>query len=70
MESRLSKGHLLGLFCAVVWSATFISTKVLLEYLSPIQLLFSRFLLGYIALGVYILTVHKNTDTKLRPCSL
>lgn len=50
MESRLSKGHLLGLFCAVVWGATFISTKVLLEYLSPLQILFSRFLLGYIAL--------------------
>lgn len=34
----------------VVWGATFISTKVLLEYLSPLQILFSRFLLGYIAL--------------------
>lgn len=42
--------HFLGLFCAVVWGATFISTKVLLEYLSPLQILFSRFLLGYIAL--------------------
>lgn len=40
----------MGLFCAVVWGATFISTKVLLEYLSPLQILFSRFLLGYIAL--------------------
>ena len=50
MEFRLSKGHFLGLFCAVVWGATFISTKVLLEYLSPLQILFSRFLLGYIAL--------------------
>ena len=38
------------MFCAVVWGATFISTKVLLEYLSPLQILFSRFLLGYIAL--------------------
>mgnify|MGYP005951936289 CR=1 FL=1 len=50
MEFRLSKGHFLRLFCAVVWGATFISTKVLLEYLSPLQILFSRFLLGYIAL--------------------
>lgn len=50
MEFRLSKRHFLGLFCAVVWGATFISTKVLLEYLSPLQILFSRFLLGYIAL--------------------
>ena len=50
MEFRLSKGHFLGLFYAVVWGATFISTKVLLEYLSPLQILFSRFLLGYIAL--------------------
>ena len=50
MEFRLSKGHFLGLFCAVVWGATFISTKVLMEYLSPLQILFSRFLLGYIAL--------------------
>ncbi len=41
MEFRLSKGHFLGLFCAVVWGATFISTKVLLEYLASSNPLFS-----------------------------
>ena len=38
------------LFCIVVWGVTFVSTKVLLEYLTPAQILFTRFLLGYMAL--------------------
>ncbi len=64
MEFRLSKGHFLGLFCAVVWGATFISTKVLLEYLSPLQILFSRFLLGYIAL--WCLYPHRSPNRNSR----
>ena len=48
MKSRFSSGQVLALLCAVIWGETFISTKVL--YLSPLQILFSRFLLGYFAL--------------------
>ena len=44
--------------------ATFISTKVLLEYLSPLQILFSRFLLGYIAL--WCLYPHRSPNRNSR----
>lgn len=50
MKRRFSSGQVLALLCTVIWGETFISTKVLLEYLSPLQILFSRFLLGYLAL--------------------
>ena len=46
MKNGFSSGQVLALLCAVVWGGTFISTKVLLDYLSPLQILFSRFLLG------------------------
>lgn len=50
MRNGFSSGQVLALLCAVIWGETFISTKVLLDYLSPLQILFSRFLLGYFAL--------------------
>lgn len=43
-------GHAAALFSILVWGGTFISTKVLLEGLSPVEILFCRFLLGWIAL--------------------
>ena len=42
--------HLAALCCAVIWGATFISTKVLLTLFSPVEILFTRFLLGMLAL--------------------
>ena len=42
--------HLAALTCAVIWGATFISTKVLLTVFSPVEILFTRFLLGMTAL--------------------
>lgn len=43
-------GHLAALFCAFVWGTTFISTKVLLREFAPVDILFYRFLLGYLML--------------------
>lgn len=44
------KGHLAALFCAFVWGTTFISTKVLLQELGPLEILVIRFVIGYGAL--------------------
>lgn len=41
------KGHLAALFCAFVWGTTFISTKVLLQELGPLEILVIRFVIGY-----------------------
>ncbi|MGM9570898.1 MAG: DMT family transporter [bacterium] len=46
-------GHLLALFTIFVWGTTFISTKMLLHYLTPIEILFFRFSLAFIALCIF-----------------
>lgn len=43
-------GHMAAVFTILLWGTTFISTKVLLAELAPIEILFYRFLLGYFAL--------------------
>ena len=45
-------GHGAAIFSIVVWGTTFISTKVLLRSFSPVEILFLRFLIGYLALWV------------------
>lgn len=43
-------GHLAALVTVLIWGTTFISTKVLLAAFAPVQLLFLRFVLGWLAL--------------------
>lgn len=43
-------GHLLCIASVLIWGTTFISTKVLLQGFSPVEILFFRFLLGLAAL--------------------
>ena len=40
----------MALITIVIWGTTFISTKILLEDFTPVEILFSRFLLGVLAL--------------------
>lgn len=42
--------HISALFTMFVWGLTFVCTKVLLEYLSPIDILIARTVLGFLAL--------------------
>lgn len=46
----MMKGHYAALLTITIWGTTFVSTKVLLNEFLPIEILFSRFLVGYIAL--------------------
>ena len=50
MEHRQATGHLLAMLTILIWGTTFISTKVLLQSFSPVEILFTRFLLGLAAL--------------------
>lgn len=43
-------GHFAALFTIIIWGTTFISTKVLLADFKPIEILFYRFIMGYVAL--------------------
>lgn len=49
MNERI-KGHMLACMTILIWGTTFISTKVLLRDFTPLQILFTRFMIGYLAL--------------------
>jgi len=44
------QGHFFAIFTILIWALTFISTKILLDYLSPVQILFFRFVIGFLCL--------------------
>ena len=46
------RGHLLALLTVAIWGTTFISTKILLESFTPVEILFIRFSIGFIALSI------------------
>ena len=52
MDNSQRLGQAAALVTILIWGTTFISTKVLLTYLSPIEILFLRFAIGYLALGL------------------
>lgn len=54
-DSQL-RAHLIAIFTIVVWSVTFVCTKVLLQDFSPVQILFTRFAIGF--LGLCLLRPH------------
>ena len=43
-----SIGHIAAFFTIIIWGTTFIATKVLLRVLTPVEILFYRFFLGYL----------------------
>ena len=50
MTNRQTTGHLLAAFTIMIWGTTFVSTKVLLNDFTPIEILVFRFIMGFIAL--------------------
>ena len=50
MESKKSMGHLAALLTILIWGTTFISTKILLVDFEPVEILFFRFIMGYLVL--------------------
>ncbi|MDE6232719.1 MAG: DMT family transporter [Lachnospiraceae bacterium] len=52
MDKKTTTGHIASLITIVIWGTTFISTKILLGDFKPMEILFFRFLLGFLALVV------------------
>lgn len=46
------KGHALALLCSFIWATSFIASKTLLQSFSPVQLMFTRFTVAYIAIWI------------------
>ena len=61
MEKQLEyKAHFAAIFTIFVWGLTFVSTKVLLQDFSPLEILICRFTLGFLFL---CLLNHKRLKT-------
>lgn len=50
IESKNTEGHLAALLTIIIWGTTFISTKVLLVDFEPVEILFFRFIMGFVIL--------------------
>ena len=50
--STTLKGHLQALVTIAIWSSTFIISKLLLGQMTPLQILFSRFLIAIVFLSI------------------
>ncbi len=58
------KGHLLALFTIIVWANTYICTKVLLSYFTPVEILFIRFAIGLTVLFIGYPKLVKTNNIK------
>lgn len=52
MEHKKTAGHLAALLTIIIWGTTFISTKILLTDFQPVEILFFRFVMGFLVLLV------------------
>lgn len=50
VADKTALGHFAAFITIFIWGTTFISTKVLLNAFTPIEILFIRFVIGYLAL--------------------
>ncbi|PXX80999.1 DMT family transporter [Dielma fastidiosa] len=62
--SDQAKGHLFAFITILIWGTTFISTKVLLVYFTPIEILFIRFLIGICTLWLVCPQKLKLVDSR------
>lgn len=52
MLKTQQRGHLMALICVFVWGSTFVASKDLMAFLTPLQLMLLRFCLAYIVLWI------------------
>ena len=52
MKNKTMIGHVLAFVCIMIWGSTFVSSKILLDTFTPIELLFMRFLIGFLTLCI------------------
>lgn len=64
IQKPTSRGHLFALLSIFIWGTTFISTKVLLRTLQPIEILFIRIFIGFVFLILFYPRRLKLTDRR------
>lgn len=63
-KNQGTKGHLLAFVTILIWGMTFISTKVLLRTFTPIEILFTRFAIGFAVLFFFYPNRLKFSDRR------
>ncbi len=61
--SRTSGAHISAIITIIIWGTTFVSTKVLLRTYAPIEILFFRFIIGYLALSAVSIITGRGFST-------
>ena len=64
-ERKQITGHMLACGTQIMWGATFVSTKVLLQYFIPVEVLFTRAVLAFLAMvswGFYSALIKKIAE--------
>ncbi len=64
MRNNKGIGHLSVIITIILWGSTFISTKVLLRDFQPVDILFIRFVMGFLALVVFCPKLLKTKGIK------
>ncbi|MBP1040681.1 DMT family transporter [Vagococcus sp. BWB3-3] len=63
-KNNTTLGHVAALITIFLWGTTFISTKFLLEYISPLEILVFRFILGWLVLLIMAPKLLKTANWK------
>lgn len=56
--------YFVAVFVIFIWSITFISTKVLLKNLNPIEIMFYRYVIAYLTLIIAYPKIHKSSGLR------
>lgn len=64
MGNKNTMGHLAAFITIIIWGTTFISTKILLVDFKPVEILFFRFVMGFLVLIVAYPKGLRGTDKK------
>ena len=64
MKQNVARYYILAILVIIVWSSTFISTKVLLSAFTPVEILVYRFALAYLLLFIVYPHVHRPESLK------
>ena len=59
-DKKLVKGHLLSILCVIAWGTSFLVSKNLMEKLTPVQLMFLRFVIAWLSVWVICPKWHFN----------
>ena len=62
--NKIINGHLAAVLTIIIWGTTFISTKILLETFTAVEILFLRFIIGFITLAIVYPHFLKIRDRK------